>query len=338
VTRRGRYTIGDISAQPGSVARGLVPYARRIDGTSIGIPVVIVHGVEDGPTLTVDASCHGDEHEGTMAVVRLLDTVDPSRLRGTLVAVPLLNIPAVEAMQRGNPFDHWNSDLNRLFPGAADGNLTQRAAHTHVNVVAERTDYSISIHSGASYIYWSPQGVCTQEAGSMELVKMLGRDWDIVWQQGGEKAPLYGNCTAAMGARGVAAITIEVGGAAERMPGPFSQNVEVITGGILNVMRSLGMIDGAPTRAKNWTVVRQVAVRSGNAGLVVGEPARRLRTRVSAGTPLVRLLDAKGEEVEVVVAPVDGIVMGYRTYQYSPAGWPLVWMGEPIATWEDGAG
>lgn len=335
---RSDVRIGEITARPGTVARGYVPYAHRIDGSPIGIPVVVVHGVEDGPTLTVDASCHGDEHEGTMAVLRLLSAVDPKQLRGTLVAVPLLNIPAVEAMQRGNPFDHWNSDLNRLFPGTADGNLTQRAAYAHVHVVAERTDYSISIHSGASYIYWSPQGVCTQEAGSVELVKMLGRDWDIVWQQGGEKAPLYGNCTAAMGSRGIPAITIEVGGAAERMPEPFSKNSETIAGGILNVMRSLAMIDGSATRADNWTVVRQVAVRSGISGLIVAEPSRKLRARVTAGTPLLRLLDAKGEEAERLAAPVDGFVMGFRTYQYAPAGWPLVWLGEPVGTWSEGAG
>lgn len=337
MTQRGELQIGGITAKPGSVARGYVPYAKRVDGSSIGIPVVVVHGVEDGPVLTVDASCHGDEHEGTMAVLRLVADLNPTQMRGSLVAVPMLNVPAVEAMQRGNPFDHWNSDLNRLFPGVEDGNLTQRAAYTHLNVVAARTDYSISIHSGASYIYWSPQGVCTQEAGSVELVKMLGRDWDIVWQQGGEKAPLYGNCTAAMGARGIPAITIEVGGAAERMPEQFSVNTRVIVEGIKNVMRHLGMLEGSPSRAERWTVVRQVAVRSGNSGIIVAEPERRLRAMVSAGTPLVRLLDAKGDEVERVTAPTDGFVMGFRTYQYAPAGWPLVWMGEPIGSWSESA-
>jgi predicted deacylase len=338
VSGRTDVRIGSITAGPGSVARGYVPYGHRVDGSSIGIPVVIVHGVEDGPTLTVDASCHGDEHEGTMAVLRLLSLIDPTELRGTLVAVPILNVPAVEAMQRGNPFDHWNSDLNRLFPGLPGGNLTQRAAYAHVHVVAEETDYSISIHSGASYIYWSPQGVCSQEKGSVELVKMLGRDWDIVWQQGGETAPLFGNCTAAMGSRGVPAITIEVGGAAERMPEPFSKNADVIAEGILNVMRSIGMIDGEATRAEQWTTVRQVAVRSGTSGIIVAEPERKLRTLVDEGTPLVRLLDAKGEEVERLKAPVHGYIMGFRTYQYAPAGWPLVWMGEPTGTWSDGAG
>lgn len=333
MTVRPNYSIAGITARAGSVARGYVPYAYRIDGSPIGIPVVIVHGSHEGPTLTVDASCHGDEHEGTMAVIELLSAVNPKELRGTLIAVPLLNIPAVEAMQRGNPFDHWNSDLNRLFPGTPDGNLTQRAAHTHINVVAEKTDYSISIHSGASYIHWSPQGVCTQDPGSIELVKMLGESWDIVWQQGGEKAPLYGNCTAAMGGRGVPAITIEVGGAAERMPEPFTKNTDTIRDGIMNVMRSLGMIDGNVTRAGRWTVVRQVAVRSNRTGIIVADPNRRLRAQVSSGTPLLRLLDANAQEVETVEAPISGYIMGFRTFQYAPAGWPLIWMGEPIGEW-----
>lgn len=327
--------IGPLHAGRGEVTRGYVPYATRLDGSAIGIPVVVVRGTEPGPTLCVDASCHGDEHEGTIAVLELLQRVRPDLLRGALVAVPTLNIPAVEAMQRGNPFDHWSSDMNRLYPGVADGNLTQRAAHSHVHVIARDADYSISIHSGASYVYWSPQGVCTTDAGSVDLVKRLGADWDIVWQQGGERAPLYGNATAALNQRGTPAITIEVGGAAERLPEPFARNVRVITDGIFNVMRSLDMLDGNVSRARRWTTVRQVAVRSGRSGIIRSLPGRRIREHVTKGTPLVELLDPLGNVVEQVEAPVDGYVMGYRPYQYAPAGWPLVWMGEVTGTMED---
>lgn len=326
-------TVGNLTAKPGEVVRGILPYAYRVDGSPLGIPVVLVRGIEAGPLVAVDASCHGDEHEGTLAVLRLLETIDATQFRGSLVAVPLLNIPAVEAMQRGNPFDHWNSDLNRLYPGTAYGNLTQRIAYAHLEEIAAKADYSISIHSGASYIYWSPQGVCTRQKSSIELVKMLGPDWDIVWQQGEEKAPLRGNATEALGDRGVAAITIEVGGAAERMPEAFSRNTNMIKDALVNVLRHLGMIEGTARQAVSWQVVRQLAVRSNRAGILVSEAYPLLRKRVSAGTPLARLLNAVGEEVECVTAPVEAFVMGFRTYQYAPPGWPLVWLGEPVENW-----
>lgn len=324
------FSIADIQAEPGARASGYVPVATRIDGSTIGIPVIVVNGTEPGPVLSVDASCHGDEHEGTLAVLRLAQRLDPSQLRGTFIGVMALNIPAVEAMQRGNPFDHWHSDLNRLFPGTPDGNLTQRIAHVHINEIAGKANYSISIHSGASYVYWSPQGVCGQQQASVELAQALGEAWDVLWQQGGERAPLTGNCTSALNARGVAAITIEVGGAAERLPGPFEKNVDSIVTGIINVMRTYGMLQGEATRATSWTLVRQRAVRSGRAGVIVPEPNLTLRSFVEQGTPLLRLYDLLGEEVEVVTAPIDGLVMGIRTFQYYPPGWPLVWMGEIV--------
>lgn len=330
INTRESFAIGSIAADPGSTASGYVQVASRLDGSSLGIPVIIVHGVEPGPVLSVDACCHGDEHEGTLAVLRLVQSLDPAHLRGTFIGVPVLNIPAFEAMQRGNPFDHWNSDLNRLFPGDPGGNLTQRTAHAHVTQIAGRADYSISLHSGATYIYWSPQSVCTQAQASVELAQALGQEWDILWQQDGERAPLYGNCTSALNARGVAAITIEVGGASERLLEHFDYNVDIILRGISNAMRTFGMLDGPVTRAESWTLVRQRAVRSGSAGVIVPEPSVKLRTHVEAGTPLLRLYDALGHEVETVVAPIDGLVLGIRTTPYYPPGWPLVWMGEVI--------
>lgn len=324
--------IGDLRAAPGQVARGYVPVAKRLDGSSIGIPVVIIRGEQSGPILCVDASCHGDEHEGTMTALRLIHETSTAELAGTLIVVPTLNIPAVEAMQRGTPFDHWNSDMNRLYPGAEEGNLTQRIAAAHLQQIVSQADYSVSIHSGASYLYWSPQGVCTNHPGSVRLAQLLGEEWDVIWQQGGESAPLSGDSTGALNAMGVDAITIEVGGAAERYGEAFDKNVETIVSGIRNLMRHLGMLQGEASKARSWTLVRQRAVRSGNSGLLVPNAEVPLRSFVEEGTLLATLVSPLGELVEEVRAPSKGYVMGVRTYQYYPAGWPLVWLGEVKGT------
>lgn len=320
---RGAFTLGPVHAEPGTVARGLLPIAQRADGSPIGIPLVVVHGAEHGPVLCVDAAAHGDEQEGSIAVLRLLRTIDPATLRGTLVTVPALHVPAMEALHRANPTDHWHGDLNRQFPGQPEGNLTQRVAHAYVDQVASRANAVISLHSGASYMWWSYQGVIGTDPASRELGQLLGEDWDILW----EDVALAGTCRAACAERGIPQVTLEVAGAGDRALGRFEEHTGRMVEAICNVMRHKGMIDGTPTTARRWTVVRTRAVRSARAGLI--EPHRDLRPRtfVRAGTPLLHLYDFFGQDQELVRAPVDGYVMGIRSYPYAPPGWPLVWMG-----------
>jgi len=320
------FELGPVRAEPGTVARGLLPVAKRPDGTAIGIPIVVVHGSEPGPVLVVDAAAHGDEQEGTLAVLRVLREVDPKALRGTLVAVPVLHVTAMESLHRTNVTDHWQGDMNRLFqPGVPEGNLTQRIAHAYIDQVAARADAVISLHSGASYMWWSHQGVIGTDPKSRELAKLLGADWNILW----EDVALSGTCRAACAERGIPQVTLEVAGAGDRMLGRFEEHTGRIADAVFNVMRHKGMIDGTATVAGGWTVVHTRAVRSGQGGLM--DPAAdllaRVRTFVPAGTPLLNLYDVFGEVAEEVTAPVDGYVMGVRIYPYAPAGWPLVWMG-----------
>jgi predicted deacylase len=300
--------------------------ATRADGSIIGIPVVVINGEQPGPVLVVDAGAHGDEQEGTMAVFQLLQALDPAALRGTVVAVPVLHIPAMEALHRTNPTDHWQGDLNRVFPGNASGNLSQRVAEVYSNVIVAQADLVVSLHSGASYLWWSPMVAIGPDAESLALSKLLGPGWNLLSRH---DVP-GGSAREACAARGVPQITIEIGGAGDRYPYRFAHHTGRIVDAILNLMRHKGMIDGAAQSAESWTVVRTYAVRSGRAGMLA--PARELNVRgfVRAGTPLMDLLDVFGERRETVVAPTDGYVMAIRTYQYAPPGWPIVWMGEPI--------
>lgn len=320
------FEIGPVRAEPGTVARGLLPVAMGADGNPIGIPLVIVRGVQPGPVLVVDAAAHGDEQEGTVAVLRLLREVDPAALRGTLIAVPVLHVPAMESLHRANVTDHWQGDMNRLFqPGVPEGNLTQRLAHQYIDQVAARADAVISLHSGASYMWWSHQGVIGTGPQSRDLARLLGAEWDILW----EDVALSGTCRAACAERGIPQVTLEVAGAGDRMLGRFEEYTGRIAAAVLNVMRHKGMIDGSPTSARSWTVVHTRAVRSHQGGLLEPVPdlLARVRTFVRAGTPLFTLSDIFGREAEQVAAPVDGYLMGVRTYPYAPAGWPLAWMG-----------
>jgi len=318
------FSIGSLSVAPGTRTAGTFPVARRGDGSVVGIPLVIIHGVEPGPVCCVDAGTHGDEHEGAHAILTLINLLEPTKLRGTFVGTMALNLPATEALQRGNPFDHWMGDLNRLFPGAEGGNLTQRIAHAYTEHIARDASFVISIHSGASYIYWSPLVMCGGHPPSIELAKALGHEWNIIGQSEG----ISGASHDVFAQRGIPAVAIEVGGAGERVLETFRRNVDLAAGAILNAMRHHAMIEGQPKRASSWTFVRNRAVRSGHGGLLVPVEDFPLRRHVRAGTLLMRMYDLFGEEIEEVRAPFDSLVMGFRSFPYSPPGWPLVWLSE----------
>ncbi|MEU3938128.1 M14 family metallopeptidase, partial [Streptomyces sp. NPDC029044] len=109
------YSIGPLTVAPGERAHGLIPVGTSSYGVELGIPLIVVNGVQDGPVLCVDAGVHGDEYDGQEAIRRVLAEIDPATLRGTIVGIPCLNTPAFEAAARASGIDHLN--LNRIFPG-----------------------------------------------------------------------------------------------------------------------------------------------------------------------------------------------------------------------------
>jgi predicted deacylase len=123
--------VGSATAAPGKRARGAIPVTTLGGGNPLEIPVIVLNGSESGPCIWVDGVVHGDEPEGTLACHLLDAALDPAHMRGSVVLVPVLNVPAFEAAQRGNPLDTFSYDMNRIYPGKADGYLTERMAHVH---------------------------------------------------------------------------------------------------------------------------------------------------------------------------------------------------------------
>ena len=156
------------------------------DGTPLGIPVVVIRGKAEGPTLLIDGGIHGDELEGVLAVQRVCRQVDPSALRGTLVAVPVVNVLAFEGLSRAIPRaligDALGTDVNRLFPGSATGTTAERIAYTYSQEIIRHVDYMITCHGGGASFMVSPKvlfdghGALGDE--NLELAKAFG--WGIL--------------------------------------------------------------------------------------------------------------------------------------------------------------
>ena len=173
-------TVGTATAAPGSIVRGAIPVTTLAGGTPVEIPVVIVNGAQPGPCFWVNGAIHGDEPEGPLACQIALAEVDPAQLSGTLVLCPVLNVPAFEAAQRGNPLDTFSYDMNRIYPGSPKGYLSDRIAAAHAAAMGPIADMEISIHSGGSHSYLAKAIFVDESPASVELATAMGPGWGCI--------------------------------------------------------------------------------------------------------------------------------------------------------------
>ena len=135
---------------------GVIHFARRANGSWIDIPVMIASGKKDGPILLVDACHHGDEHEGAEGIIRVFNSIDPQKMRGTLVAIPVLNVDAFAELRRYGTQDMVPLDLNRSYPGNDTGSLTKCIADFYFTRFIKKATAVITIHGGGNYLYLEP--------------------------------------------------------------------------------------------------------------------------------------------------------------------------------------
>lgn len=327
--------VGTAEASPGTRATGAVHVAYRPDGSSICIPVIVVHGRDDGPTIVMDGCTHGDEYEGPEAVQAVAALLDPVQLRGTFIGVPVVNVLAFQAMQRVTPHDPLSyPDVNRNYPGRPDGGLTARIAHAHFHEIVRRADVVITVHSGASFAMLPPKLIYHEVSGtagrrSLELAKAFG--WDILWRDGSYPGTLH----LATEALGIVCLAPEIGGT-DRLPHHRFERTRRLVSGTTNVMKHLGMLDGELELPPRWTIVEgESHLFANHGGLLMYEPDVTLGDGVVEGQQLARIVDLYGTERERIHAPYDGLLIMARTLPLvNPGDW-VVGIGRYVAVLEN---
>ncbi len=316
-----RMTLGSIRCEEGEKTSGYIEVATRVDGTPLGYPVVVVCGKSDGPVLLIDGAIHGDEHEGTLAIAEMARELDPEKLKGVFIGVPVMNVSAFAAMSRGNPRDLHSHDMNRFYPGRPKGYLTERIADHHNKVVGSVADLELTIHSGGNICYLAETiFTATGDGHSFELARAMGTGWEILL----DVPRAVGSPMAAMMEQGKTAITVELGGCAATMPGAFRHNVDTLKKAFYNVCRHYKMLDGEAEYAPGYWRGRQQVVLASQSGMLDPNPAIPLGKPISKGERLMRITDLFGETVEELHAPCDGVLFGVRTYPSVTAGdWTL---------------
>lgn len=151
---RPAFDIGGQAVLPGTRQTINLPMSLLSTHTPMTIPVHVIHGKKDGPRLFVSAAIHGDELNGVEIIRRLLQSPRLARLRGTLIAVPIVNVFGFISQSRYLPD---RRDLNRSFPGNSKGSLTSQLAHLFLKEVVSRCTHGIDLHTGAIHRTNLPQ-------------------------------------------------------------------------------------------------------------------------------------------------------------------------------------
>src|SRR5690606_36241085 len=159
--------VGTASAAAGETARGVIKVGEFPHGAPIEVPVIVVHGAKPGKTLWVQCAIHGNEYTGTYILFDFLSRIDPSSLSGSVVGVPVVNLPAFMHSTRGSNLDiYGGSDMNRIFPGKIDGTLTEQMAYHLFQEIKKSADALVDFHTAfMANTCWSLYGEKEGEVG-----------------------------------------------------------------------------------------------------------------------------------------------------------------------------
>ena len=146
--------IGGTVIEPGFQGRLDIPVGQTYTHDDLAIPLQVSRGRQSGPVLFVSAAIHGDEINGVEIIRRLLQEPALKRLRGTLIAIPIVNVYGFIHQSRYLPDGR---DLNRSFPGTERGSLAGRVAHTFVKEIVSKCTHGIDLHTGARHRSNFPQ-------------------------------------------------------------------------------------------------------------------------------------------------------------------------------------
>ena len=302
------FSVGTASAARGQKAFGALEVPAGVDA-GIRIAVAVVNGAKPGPVLAIVSGAHGTEYASIVAVSKLVGRLDPAEVSGTVILIPLVNVPSFEQkVPHVNPVD--GKSMNRFYPGKADGTQTERASFLITREVVEKCDHLIDLHGGdldedlRPYSYWTRTGNARQDAISRDMVLAFGLDHIIVSADRPKDpaASRYLENTAST--RGKPSITVEAGRAGTVEP----DDVAALVDGCLSVMRTLKMLAGAPRPVEHPVWIEAVKSASSDAGGLF-YPLVHRGTYVEKGMKIGYVTDEFGRVVFEARSPAAGVVL-----------------------------
>ena len=276
------------------------------DGGQCAIPVHVTTGSASRPRVVAVAGIHGDEPDGMLALLEASRRISPRNLRGQLVLVPIAHPPAFGAGQRRSPID--GVDLNRAFPGAANGSPTERLAQRLFDRVVRGADFLFTLHS------WYATGAV------LPFVEVPDDDSEVARRSiaaarasGFERIRLTawpaGLLVLAANAVGVPGMEAEIGDGGVSRP----DNQEQYLNHLMALLRHLQMLEQSRSSIEGAAgCYRGRHIRSDFAGVLRMDVA--LGAAVSSGQVIANVMDLHGQTIGQMESPVAGIVVSRRSY------------------------
>ncbi|WP_160134114.1 succinylglutamate desuccinylase/aspartoacylase family protein [Halococcus salsus] len=311
----GAFTYNGGKVEPGETQNIRYGISETYMGDPVRIPVTIVNGAEPGPTAFLSAAAHGDELNGVEVVRTVAHDWDHTDLHGTLVCLPVLNVPGFLAQQRYLPI--YDRDLNRSFPGSETGTSARRMAHRIFENFIAPCDLGLDFHTSTR---GRTNMLHVRADTGEEAVERVAKAFasNVVIGGSGPDGTLRGEASAS----GTPTITIEMGEAHR-----FQRElIDRALAGVESVLAEFGMRRTSAVRWPGWRTVidgssAKTWLRADTGGLV--DMHHDGGDLVREGERVCTITDPFMTESETVRAPFTGLLVGVLEN-------PLVYPGNPL--------
>ena len=284
------------------------------EGVPVSTPVLVVNGALPGPALCLTAAVHGDELNGIEMVRRVMHNLDPTRLAGSVIGVPIVN---VQGFRRGSRYLPDRRDLNRYFPGNPNGSAAARIAHSFFTTVIAHCDALVDLHTGSF------------ERANLPQIRADLRNPDVVTLTQGfgsmvilHSTPTVGTLRHAATQAGIPTVTLEAGGPSQLELSEVKLGVK----GIETLVHTLGMVK----KRRLWgdpepVYYRSSWVRADNGGILLSDVS--LGSTVRVGDRLGTITDPMSNAQSELRSPYSGRIIGMARNQVVMPGFAAFHVG-----------
>lgn len=306
----------DTKASPkGKISKFLLFIASDGMGMPIYVPIIVARGKKKGITLGLTAAIHGNELNGIPVIQRIFREIDINKLKGTIVGVPVLNVPSLIRKKR-RFID--NTDLNHIMPGKKEGNVSQVYAYRIFNKIIKNFDYLIDLHTasfGRANSYYIRADMNKESTRKMALLQNA----QIIVNH----PPSDGTLRGAAEELGIPAITLEVGDPNRFQKGMIRSGLA----GIHNVLQELKMTEGQIEQPEKPPVICKNSywIYTDKGGILTVHPS--VAEMVKKGQVIATLRNIFGDVVKQYLAPEDGIVIGKSISPINQSGGRILHLG-----------
>lgn len=288
-----------------------VPLKVITQDEELEIPMLFLIGDSPGPTNLVNGGTHGDEFEGPEAIRRFWHSVTPERVRGSIVLIPVLNLPAYLAAARNNPRD--GVDMSGAWGDHVPDSPTSRIVNELKRRVLQHAAARLDMHGGgdifniARLVMFTRPPDETLEARYAEIARQVGIE--LVW-----RFPTSNEGGNYFARNDKVSIGVEIGGEARLRESAVRDSLAALQ----NFLVAVGNLQGTPVLPRQWHTIEGRPDHSIKGGFL--RPFVELGDRVIQGQRIGLITDLVGKTVEEVVAVQDGIVTTVRTKPVLPPG------------------